>query len=566
MDLFTELSLIIVIAAVISGIMKLLKQPLVIGYILTGLVAGPLFLGLLYEGNSELLRVFSEMGVSFLLFIVGLHLSPNEIKDLGKSTLIIGFVQVLISFGLGFLVSSLLLNFNTISSVYVGIALSFSSTIVVLKFLADKKDLEKLYGRMSIGILLFQDVVAAVVLIAFAAMGNGDGGVNSFLLLLVKGILLTSALVLVSLKVLPKLSRFFADSPEYLFIFSVAWGFGLASLFNYLGFSIEIGALVAGVALSVSIYAQEISARLKSLRDFFVVMFFISLGSEIVFGGGASVWLAVFLITLLAVIVKPLLIGIIMSLNKYTSKTSISSGLSLAQISEFSLIIAFIGVDLGHIDHDLFAILALVALFSITLSTYFIKYTDALYPKLLFLLKPFKRSAEVERVETLVNADVILFGCSRVGYDFIRVFKKMGNSFLAVDFDPDVVEELLQEGINVKYGDVEDGDFLEDISVDDAKVVISSVQDFEAGIFLLNYIRERNQSIITVLTASDLEHALVYYEKGADYVLLPHFIGGQIAAQMTKHTLIGAGDFIKARKDHIEYLQERKRLGHSSPF
>ena len=419
---------------------------------------------------------------------------------------------------------------------------------------------------MAIGILLLQDLVAALVLIAFAALASNQSGIALFAGLLLKAILLIAALSFVSVKILPRLSRFFAQTPEYLFIFSIAWGFGLAVLFNKLGFSIEIGALVAGITLSVSVYAQEISARLKSLRDFFVVMFFISLGSRIVLTGSLSIWIAVIVLALFALVLKPLIIMILMSLNKYNKKTSVLAGLSLAQISEFSLIVVFLGTNLGHIPESVFSLIALVTLFSIGGSTYLINYAEKIYPYLIPLVKPFQRKHPVSAINTLASYEVVLFGCNRVGYDFIRTFEHLGESFLAVDFDPDVVDELLVQGVNVKYGDAEDGDFLEDIGVSQAKVVISTIQDYEATQFLIGRLRDANQGQTIVLTTRSLEHALELYESGADYVLLPHFIGGQVVAQLTKNALSGAIDMKKSKVDHIRYLSERKDLGHASPF
>lgn len=182
MSLFFELSLIIVVAAALSGLMRLLKQPIVIGYVLTGLLLGPQFLNLIK--STETVSIFSEMGIAILLFIVGLHLSPNELRDLGKNVFTTGFIQVALTSFIGFVVCRIF-NFSVTESLYLGVALSFSSTIIVLKLLSDKRDLEKLYGRITIGILLFQDIVAAIALILSSSFSNGGGELATFVLLLV---------------------------------------------------------------------------------------------------------------------------------------------------------------------------------------------------------------------------------------------------------------------------------------------------------------------------------------------------------------------------------------------
>ena len=381
MNIFNELSIVIVVAAVLSGLMRLFKQPLVIGYVLTGLFLGPQFLNIIR--STETVSIFSEMGIAILLFIVGIHLSPNEIKDLGKKVFIIGLIQVLSTSLLSYLISNAF-NFSLIESLYLGISISFSSTIIVLKLLSDKRDLEKLYGRISIGILLLQDVVASFVLIFSSSFSSGEVELSSFFLLIIKGLILTISISLASVYLLPSLSTFFAKSPEYLFLFSLAWGFGMASVFGWMGFSIEIGALVAGVSLSFSPYGQEIASRLKTLRDFFLLIFFVLLGSRVSFDNFSSFFIPFLVFLLFIIIVKPIIITVILELFGYTKKTSFLTGISLAQISEFSFILLILGSRLGHISEEILSLGTLLGFTSIAVSTYFIvnaeKYIRYLHP------------------------------------------------------------------------------------------------------------------------------------------------------------------------------------------
>jgi Kef-type K+ transport system membrane component KefB len=275
MEIFVELSIIIALATLIGGVMRLLKQPLIMGYILTGVVVGPHFLNILKDIESG--EIFSLMGISILLFIVGLSLSPHVIREVGKISLITGTGQVMFTTFLGFMIAKGF-GYEFIPSLYIAISLAFSSTIIILKLLSDKKDLEKLYGKIAIGFLIVQDIIATLILIGISSFTSGQDILQSALLVLIKGISAAIVLSFISYYLLPKLSDFFAKSQEYLFLFAVGWGFGLASVFKMMGFSAEIGALVAGVTLSMSPYAREISAKLKPLRDFFLIMFFILLG------------------------------------------------------------------------------------------------------------------------------------------------------------------------------------------------------------------------------------------------------------------------------------------------
>jgi Kef-type K+ transport system membrane component KefB len=560
MNIFVQLSLIIVLATLVASIMRLFKQPLVVGYILTGLLLTPFLLQ--YPQAAHTLETFSELGVAILLFIVGLHLSPYEVKSFGKGAVKVGILQILVTSGLGFLLSRVL-GYPIISSMYLAAAVTFSSTIIVLKTLTDRQELEKLYGRIAIGVLLLQDLVAALLLIWIASSANGNTGAGSFLLPFVYGSLLTAALIFISLKVLPKVFDFFAKSKELLFLFSLAWGFGLATLFHFLGLSIEIGALIAGIALSLSPYSIEISSKLKPLRDFFVVMFFILIGSHVVISDLVKLWLPLLVLTVFVLLLKPLIIMLAMGFaGRYKKKTSFMGAISLAQISEFSLIVALLGAKVGHIGEEVLSLITLLAVISIAASTYYMMFSEKLYSRLSKYLKFIQRKKAVTASDLFTEYDVILFGCHRAGYDFIEVFKHLGQKLLCVDFDPDLVKKLTESGINCRYGDAEDGEFLEEIGISSPKMVVSTISEFEANEFLLSQIADKSKVAI-VLLAQNVGHALTLYERGADYVILPHFIGGRLVAEMAEEAGFDHKRFGRHKKEHVKYLEQRRDLGHS---
>lgn len=562
MESFIEFSIVIALATLIGGIMRLLKQPLIMGHIVTGILVGPFFLNIFT--HIEAGEVFSVMGISILLFIVGLSLSPKVIQEVGKVSLVTGIGQILFTTFFGFLIANLF-GFGLIPSLYISVALTFSSTIIILKLLSDKKDLEKLYGRISIGFLLVQDVAATLILIGVSSLSTGDDIVSTALLILIKGIAITIVLSLVSFYVLPKLSTFFAASQEYLFLFAIGWGFGLAMIFSLVGFSAEIGALVAGVTLSMSPYAAEISSKLKPLRDFFIIMFFILLGVNMDLQNLAPLIIPALVFSIFVLLGNPLIVIVLMEFFGYNKKTGFLAGLTVAQISEFSLILVLMGVSLGHIDRSVLSLVTLVGLITISVSTYMILYAERLYPLIAPYIGFFKKKV-VEETPVATSYNVILFGCNRVGYDFIEVFKKLHTKFLAVDFDPEVVAELSAKNINVKYGDAEDGEFLDDIGIEKAKAVISTIPDSETTNFLLDKVRKENPEAIIILTSHNVKHALKLYDNGADYVIVPHFIGGQFVSRLAKDAVFGLNDIQQVKHDHLDYLKTRLSLGHANPF
>ncbi|PLS82038.1 sodium:proton exchanger, partial [Candidatus Saccharibacteria bacterium] len=279
LSIFTQLSLVIVAVAAVSFVMRLLRQPLIMGYILTGILVGPSFFHLI--NDSEAFETFGEIGITLLLFIIGLGLNVSLIKSLGRVVLVASAIKI-ISVGLiGFFLASGF-GFNAIESALVGLALVFSSTIIIVKVLSDKREQSRLYAQITVGIILVEDILATFALLFISASAGNDAvGPFEIALLLLKGVLLAAMLAFLATKVLPKMTRFFASSQEFLFLFALAWGFGVASLFAAAGFSAEVGALFAGVSLASLPYTQEIASRLKPLRDFFVVLFFIVLGESL---------------------------------------------------------------------------------------------------------------------------------------------------------------------------------------------------------------------------------------------------------------------------------------------
>lgn len=547
-------------------IVRIFKQPLVVGYILSGILVGPYVLNVLH--STDEIELFSKIGISILLFIVGLSLNPETIKETGRSSLIVGTGQVLLSAALGFFATRAL-GFSDMSALYIGIAFSFSSTIIVLKVLSDKGDLGKLYGKVSIGVLLVQDIVATIVLLGASLIGSGNAteiGIGPTLFsFLMKGIIAFAVLYLLGKYVLPKLSSYLAHSQELLFLFSLAWGLGLSSLFYYLGFSIEIGALVAGVTLSVSTFAYEIASRMKPLRDFFIVLFFVLLGSQMVFTNLSELIVPALLLSVMVLIGKPMLILILMNMVGYRGRTGFMTGISLAQISEFSLILLAVGLQFNHVDEKAVSLVAMVAIITITISTYLSMHVDSLYRK----MRPFLRILELRKLthrepKMLCEAsDILIFGYDRVGFDFVTVAEELGAKYLVVDFNPKSIKKLQDTNIPFRFGDAEDLEFLQEICLGESKIVVSTIPDFKTNLLLLKTYRKQNSEGIIILLSHNLKEAQELYLHGATYVTMPHYLGAHHASKMISQYGFDIVGFEKERNKHLTHISKRKKLEHS---
>ena len=562
MEVFIELSILLAITVIIAGLMRLLKQPLIIGYILAGIIVSPYFLNIVQ--STETIKVFSQIGVAFLLFIVGLNLSPKVIREVGKVSLITGIGQIIFTSLFGFLIAKVL-GFSTIVSAYIAIALTFSSTIIIMKLLSDKKDLEKLYGKISVGFLLVQDIFVIVLLMIVSSFSGNLQFENISIGSILIGLSIFAGFILVSLSLLPKLSKFFAKSQEFLFLFSVGWGLGLASLFHYLGFSMEIGALIAGIALSITPFHYEISSKLRPLRDFFIILFFILLGSQMVFGNIGDLILPAIIFSLFILIGNPLIVLILMGLLGYKKKIGFQAGFTVAQISEFSLILISLGLSLGHLTEDILSLVTIVGLITISGSTYLVLYSNKLYPYFSKYLSIFEKRNIKKRKEKVKNYDLVLLGYNRIGHDLLKSFKKLGKKYLIVDYNPETIYKLSKQGIDCKYGDIDEEEFLNEIDFSTTKMVVSTVPEFETNYLLIKNIKEENENAIVIVTSYDLEEATKLYKAGATYVILPHFLGGSYASKLIDEHQLDMEKFNKEKENHLKYIEDKKKFGTKHP-
>ncbi|NCN82850.1 MAG: sodium:proton exchanger [Candidatus Pacebacteria bacterium] len=555
MPVFFELALVLGIAVILSFVLRSLKQPLIIAYILTGILVGPSALNLIEA--YDFLEVFSEFGITILLFIVGLHLSPNIIKEVGKVSSIAGIGQVIFTSVLGFGIL-LLLKFSVLESVYLSLALTLSSTIIVLKLLSDRGDLQTLYGKIAIGVLLIQDVIAAIILIVITAFTHTSAGglAASLTDTLLKGVGLILLMIIISKYILPKITAVASKSSELLFLFSLSWGLGVAALFALLGFSTEIGALAAGVALASSDYTEEISARMRPLRDFFITLFFILLGSQLVLSGSLALLTPVLILSLFVLIGNPLVVIIIMNLLGYERRTGFMTGLTVAQISEFSLILIAFGAKLGHVSSSVLTITTLVGLITIAGSTYLFLYADQIFPRigpLLALLEWRKQHKKSGKKQELY--DILLLGCDDLGSQLIPHFVRAAKSFAIVDYDPEVIAKLKEQQHPHFFGDASNIEFLQELPLHATKLIISNIPDLETNQMLLKFITGNYKDIHVVVSAHSAQDALRLYDAGATYVVWSHAVGADHIQRILSHFGYSLSAFNKRRELELHRIE-----------
>lgn len=540
-NVFLEITLILTLAAGLAIIFRFLKQPLILAYILTGIIIGPF--GQFQLGSREVIQAMGEFGITFLLFMLGLEIRLKEFKIIGKTILISSFLQIILTVAVFYLIS-VYLGFSSLTSVYLSIAMAFSSTIIVIKLLSDKKDLNSLYGKISVGILLVQDFAAILVLIFLSAVNPQESlvaafSLQKFVLIIVKALILFSVVFYLSKKILPKLLDKIAKSEELLFLTSVAWVFGLAAFVSssVIGFSIEIGGFLAGLALANASENFQIAARTKALRDFFITIFFVFLGMQMeFFQFSKTLWFAI-IFSLLILTLKPFIIMLIAGFLGHRKRTSFFTGITLAQISEFSLIIIFMGEKIGHLSGEIVSLITMISIFTFIFSTYATVNLNNIYKILHKHFGFIERKVLNEEINMLLDkADdlsghIVLIGANRMGGSIIEFIKGLNEKIVVIDFDPDIVKKLKEKNVNTFFGDISDLEIQKKANLEKAKLIISTVADLEDNLILVKIVKRKNMAKL-IVAASDFNDAKKLYEEGADYVVMPHLAGGRHIAKI----------------------------------
>lgn len=524
---FSEFALLLLMAAAAGAVSLWLRQPVLIAYIVIGIVAGPAVLGVVTAHDQ--IDLLAQVGVAVLLFVVGLKLDLQHIRHIGPVALATGLGQLTFTIVIGFFLI-LAMGKGWMEALYVAVALTFSSTIIIVKLLSDKREIDSLHGRIAVGFLIVQDLAVVIAMMVMSAL-RGDGGEGS-LLMLAGSLSLRIGIAAIGLYVLmryilPKVVDRMAQSQELLLIFAIAWGTGLAALGEWAGFSKEAGAFLAGFSLASTHYRDAINARLTGIRDFLLLFFFIDLGAKLDFSTlGGEVWPAVVL-SLFVLIGNPLIVMAIMGYMGYRKRTGFLCGLTVAQISEFSIIFVAMGISLGHVGAGALGLTTLVGLVTIALSTYMILYSHPLYEKFSPWLgwferkRPHRELAVATERHDLREADVIVFGLGRYGSRLALGLKEAELKVLGVEFDPEVARDMRRQGLPVRYGDGIASEFLESLPLKDTRWVVSTLPDMASNRDLLRTLRELHFTGEVAVVAREEFDGAALKKLGAPTILYP---------------------------------------------
>jgi Kef-type K+ transport system membrane component KefB len=520
-QLLLHLGFIVITAATFAFVGKLIRMPTIVGYILAGVVLGPLLKLIEIDDSLDLI---SELGIALLLFLVGLELSFEKIKDLGRVGLILGGCQVLLT-AIGGTLVAYSIGFGLIEAIFLGGTVTFSSTVVVIKLLDQKGVMNRLYARISVALFLAQDIVVIGALTVLTGFGGSEPltpmemAINFSQAFGGMALLLTLALI-AARYLLPKPFAWAARAPDTVFIWALCWCFLVVMLAHQFHLSVEIGAFLAGIAIAQLPIHEDLHRRLHPLMAFFIAVFLVTLGIKMDLSSFSRVWPAALGLSAFVLLIKPLIVFNILARIRFSEYTAFQTAVATGQVSEFAFILLALGATTGLIGADIVALGGLVGIITIALSSYLIIHSEALYR--LFartgVLRIFRAKQE-DDVEALRHrkAHSIVVGMNALGREIVQQLTQRGERVLAIDTDPNKLEGLGTADILI--GNVEYQSVVEEIGLREAKIVVSALQ-IEDTNHMLAY-RCRSAGVPCAIHAFDMSVVDDLLDLNTTYLMMP---------------------------------------------
>lgn len=511
--LFNQFALLLALTSVMGFIAMKLRQPLILAFIVVGIIAGPYCLNILAARNE--IDILASFGITLLLFIVGLKLDIHAIKAFGSVVLMIGLMQMFLTAAFGFLLAYAL-GIHLVPAIVTAAAMAFSSTIIIIKALSDREEIDSLFGRISVGILIVQDLVVVIAIIILSSLDfegtKADHLAWEVSTLILKGVGFLAIIAILMRSVLPSVMELAGKSRELVVLFALAWATILAASADALGFGKEIGGFLAGVSLASTHFRESIASRLDTLRNLLLVFFFLNLGAALQFETLSDDLLAAAVLSIFVLLIKPLIVMALMGYARFRKRTSFMTAITMGQVSEFSLILVSLAYSLGFVDIDTVGLITFMSLITIGLSTYMINNASEIYNYLSPILHRLERKINYrEDVHSRTQGytfDVIIYGFGRHGECLAVILEEKGLKTLGIDFDPRRVKPHHHHDMPILYGDAEDAEFVKTLPLETAQWVVSTIPHYDSNQILVSALREagyKGKIAISAFHESEIE-------------------------------------------------------------
>jgi Kef-type K+ transport system membrane component KefB len=518
MNLTIEIGLLIIISSIIAMLLHKLKIPPLISYVFTGIIASYFHLKL--DENS--INFMIELGIILLLFLAGLNIKLKNLFKLGKITLIIGEGHDLIMGGIGFIIAYFIMGLNTIASFYLAIGLTLSSTIVIMRALTNRKELASPHGKILLGTMILQNILAMSALAIFSTLEDSTSISYNLLLLLWKSSVIFFTLLIMGKYLLPRIFNYAAKSTELIYLIALAWCFTGVTLSGFFNFSLSIGAFIAGMVIADLPFSFEIIDKAKGLRDFGILIFFLSVGLKLQITKAILLNWHFYLLLCFVLFSTPIIFASITSFLKFTKKEIFIMSVIPAQMSEFTLILITFGLTINHISIELYSMITLIILITIMTSSWFIENLNKIYKKFehkLDFLEWYHIQKPVNKTKDLKN-HVAILGFGKLGQYIAKYYIKKKIDVVVVDWRPELIKTARTLKCIIVYGDAGDSDLWEEIKLNKAQTIISTIgQNQEDDLALLKWLRKNNHKILKIVETNVPKDGRELYKNGADIVL-----------------------------------------------
>lgn len=535
MGLAADIVIIVVAALVGALIAQKLKQPLILGYILAGIVVGPYSPGIKISDLHQI-ELLAEIGVALLLFGLGLEFSLNELKAVRKIALFGTPIQILLTLGFGYGIGQYF-GWSPVQSIWLGSLISLSSTMVVLKTLMNKGLMGTLSSRVMIGMLIVQDLAVVPMMIILPQLSNPMYGLPLLGFAVVKSALFLIVMIYLGTRLLPRLLAYIAQwNSRELFILTItAIGLGIGYATYEFGLSFAFGAFVAGMVLSESDYGHQALSDIIPLRDIFGLLFFTSVGMLLDPAFIAANWDNILLMVLAVFVGKSLIFMILTRSFGYINIVPLAVGLGLFQVGEFSFVLARVGLETKSIDNSIYSFVLAISVISMAATPFATALTTPLYKlkKRLFKYEPLLK----ENIPEQGLADhVVIAGGGRVGQYIAHVLVRLGVSFVIVEFNHQRLLECKKEKLPVIYGDMSQPVVLEAARIEQAKLLLVTIPSVLVSQAIVKQVHRLKAKLHIVARAEEAEQMKSLYDEGVYMVVLPEMEAGlEIARQALLH-------------------------------
>jgi Kef-type K+ transport system membrane component KefB len=552
MSTLNQITILLISSVFVGSILRFLKQPLFLAYILVGLFFGNYFLPTfeLNLGNQ-----YFEIIVSLLLFITGLSINLKHVKDLGENAVFKGIMAfLLISIIFYFLLS--FLGFDVFESIILSLCFTLSSKVILNKISSDDFLHRNFFNKLAQSHLLVQLFFLIFILVFLSSTSQvgieslyTEQVLNNFL----KALVLIINLFLISKYIFPRLDKIISSNNELLILFVLGFGFGVISLFRFLNLSYELGALIAGVLLSIHSFSIEALSKLRVLREVSLLGFFVILGAGLQLDVLSEKFLLIIVLILLILLVKILSYLFVEKLNNTPLRDNFFSTLSLTSISEFSIIVILLANASGLINYEIFSVVGFIYVFLAIINIYLITHRDFLFEKYFYSLKFFKNTKVVP--ESIKDTDVILLGCGKMGFEFLNTYKYLKSKLLVVDYDLEVQKKISKMKLNFVNGDLNDEQFFDSLPFINAKLIYMSIVEVNLIKDFLTKLKSRKYQGVKVVVSYNHADTLEFYRLGADYVVMPDYIPGKFVSDLTLNLGFEPKKYLSEKSIHLDSLK-----------